>query len=191
MAKGGIQFALVKSSERDILERIQEANADESSIWKIPNIWIPIFTIALTLLIQAGFGHDREDWKSYVNVVLNGALPLIAINQISGIGLHVFKFEKGKEKQYGIHSISFLRTKLLFGTLGIFAVGVIGYAYQAMNFQRFSIIEIAIQILLSTALLILSSIVSKNIFLLQEEFIDNTFEKDIVNEAERKHGRDW
>jgi hypothetical protein len=184
------KFALIKDSESEILKQIHDKNPDESSLWKIPNILVPLATIVLAMLAHLFFSATRFNFMAYVNIVLNGSLPLVAINQISAIGLHVFKFEKGKEIKYGI-KIEYLRTRLFYACLVLLVFGVLFFAFQVINSPLSSFLVAAISFSFSVLFLFVSSRIAKNIFLLQENLIDNTFEKDILNEAEKKHGQDW
>ena len=93
-----MRLALIKSSERELLDKIEFSVEDESSLWKIPNLLIPIGIIAITLLTFLAFHVQRFQPIRYFDLILNGSLPLIAINQISAIGINIFKFNKRKEE---------------------------------------------------------------------------------------------
>lgn len=183
-------IALIKDSEKETLDQIHNSNLSESSLWKVPNVLFPIGAILLALLINLLFSENRFNHMTYFNIILNGSLPLIAINQISAIGLHLFKFEKGKEKKLGLN-LDYLRTRLYYYCLIILIVGVLLFAFEVITNPFQSVLLSVVMICISSAFLYVSSKAAKNIFLLQENLIDNTFDKTIVKEGNETHGKDW
>ncbi|WP_026776285.1 hypothetical protein [Polaribacter sp. Hel_I_88] len=185
-----MRFAIIKDSERELLNEVAEANKDENSLWKIPNLLIPIGAIILAFLCLISFSEKRTEILVYFNLILNGSLPLIAINQISGIGLHVFKFDRNKEKNLNINDTIVLRTKLWYYSLGILILGILLFAVQVINSPFLEFSTIIILLIISALLVYASSNISRKIFLLQEDFLDKTFDS-VIRESSNEHGQSW
>lgn len=184
-----MRYILIKKDEKELLDSIASANIHENSIWKIPNLLIPLFAIFLSIISLFAFSKGLNLLK-VINLIVNGSLPLIAINQISGIGLNVFKYDKSQEKRLNIESIH-LRVKLLYLSLATLVLGVILFSYQVINSPFAKYIQIVISILFSVLLLIWSSYLAKKLFLLQDNFIEKTFETEMRAETQEKHGKNW
>lgn len=185
-----MKFAVIKDSERDLLKEVAEANKDENNLWKIPNLLIPFGAIVLAFLCLIAFSEKRTETLVYFNLVLNGSLPLIAINQISGIGLHVFKFDRNKEKKLNINDTIVLRTKLWYYSLGILILGVLLFAVQVINTPFIEYTAVITLMIISSLLVYASSSISRKIFLLQEDFLDKTFDS-IIRDKSNRHGVNW
>lgn len=183
-------LALIKDSEKEFLEEIEEYNKDHNSLWKIPNLLVPILTIVLAMVCLLAFSDKRWGYLNYFNLIINGSLPLIAINQISAIGIFIFKFDKSQEKKLGTDTFM-LRTKLLSYSLLILVVGILLFAFQVITNPFDNLFLLLIMLLVSSLLVWFSSYVSRRIFLLQEDFIERTFDSDMRNEAKAKHGTNW
>lgn len=184
------KFAIIKNSEKELLNEVAEANKDQNSLWRIPNLFIPIGAIILAFVCLIAFSEKRSEYLVYLNLLVNGSLPLIAINQISGIGLHVFKFDKNKEKLMHLNETWMLRTKLLYLSFVILMVGVIIFAVQVINTPYSDLLSITVLLIISILLILGSSFVSRKIFLLQEDFLEKTYDAAIRNET-NKHGKNW
>ena len=187
-----LKLAIINPNEQDLIDKIQSSNPDENSIWKIPNLLIPIFTIVLALLCNLAFSKNRYCFISYVNLIINGSLPLIAINQISALGILLFDFDRSKEVKYNILNTKNLRVKLFYYSLGILVIGVLAFAHQVINNPFKAYLEPLIVFVISVFLILASSYVSKNIFMLQDSMISKTFDKEIIDEIKDKgHGQKW
>lgn len=183
-------LAIVKNSEKDLLEKIEEYNKDHNSLWKIPNLLVPILTIVLAMVCLLAFSDKRWGYLNYFNLIINGSLPLIAINQISAIGIFIFKFDKSQEKRLGTDTFM-LRTKLLSYSLLILVIGILLFAFQVITNPFDDIILLLFMVISSLFLVWFSSYVSRRIFLLQEDFIERTFDAEMRNVAKSKHGKNW
>ncbi len=172
-------FGIINKKEKQFLEKIASNNTGENSLWKIPNIIIPLAAIIAALIIYVLFSISEFDTLVFINLVMNGCLPLIALNQISFLGTHIFKYDKSKEKDLGIGSIYYLRTKLDYMLRGIFVIGLLMYAYQVVKSPFDSYITISISLILSVLLIVISSKTSKKVFLLQEHFINHTYDAEM------------
>ncbi len=91
------RIKFVNKKDRELINNIKKSNSEDDSIWKIPNLIFPLAAIFLALLANLLFSNFEATFFSYVNIMLNGSLPLIAINQISASGVYVFNFDKNKE----------------------------------------------------------------------------------------------
>lgn len=185
-----MNFAIINSTEKDLIRAIEEKHKDDSLLWKLPNLVFPLTTILLALICFLAFSDNRFKMINYLNLVINGSLPLIAINQISSTGIHIFKFDREKEKLYGQNTFM-LRTKLFWYSMGILILGVILFAFQVITNPFSNWLLLIVMILISSLLIYCSSFVSKRLYLLQDNFIERTFDSDIRDEAKGKHGHNW
>jgi len=186
-----MKLGLIKKSEKELLNKIAEANENENSLWYIPNLLIPIGAIILTIICFFAFSDKRYDYAIYANLILNGSLPLIAINQISGTGVYIFRFDRNKERLANLDNDTIsLRTKLLYSSFGILTVGVILFAFQVINTPYLNPYLVLFLLAISSFLIWISSNVAKKIFLLQEDFIEKTFD-DNMRDKSKELGKDW
>jgi hypothetical protein len=183
-------FVLIKDSEKEFLKAIEDFHKDDNSLWKLPNLFIPIAAILLAILCYLAFSDNRWEFLNYLNLIVNGSLPLIAINQISGLSVHIFKYDKSVEKKFETNTFM-LRTKLFWSSISILIFGVLLFAFQVISNPFNNFILLIIMFLLSACLVWFSSYVSRRLYLLQEDFIERTFDSEIRKEAEEKHGNNW
>jgi len=183
-----VKIAIINSSEKDLLDTIEDGNKEENSLWKVPNLIVPFATIFLAIICFVSFSNNRACIISYFNLIINGSLPLIAINQISTTGTHLFKYNKEQEKRFGNNTFM-LRTKLFWYSLAVLILGVILFAVQVINNPFSSWLALAFLMIVSSALIYASSYISRRLFLLQENFLDNTFDKLMSEETKenKKH----
>lgn len=184
------KIAIINKSEKDFLEEIEEFNKEHNTLWKVPNLLIPMITIFLALLCFLAFSDDRWEGIGYLNLIINGSLPLIAINQISAIGILIFKYDKSQEAKFGMNTF-LLRTKLFWLSIGVLGVGIILFAFQVISNPFNNWLLLVVMLILSTVLVWGSSYVSRRIFLLQNDFIERTFDTELREEAKKKHGLKW
>ncbi len=184
------KIAIINKSEKDFLEEIEEFNKEHNTLWKVPNLLIPMITILLALICFLAFSKNRWEGINYLNLIINGSLPLIAINQISAIGILVFKYDKSQEAKFGMNTF-LLRTKLFWLSLGVLVLGIILFAYQVISSPFNDILLLIVMLIVSSLLVWGSSYVSRRIFLLQDAFIERTFDSDLREEAKLKHGLKW
>lgn len=189
------KLAVISDSERDLLTSIEQENKDDNKLWKVPNLIVPLATILLALICFVSFSEERYRFISYLNIIINGSLPLIAINQISATGIHIFKYDKAQERKFGNNTFM-LRTKLFWYSLGVLVLGVILFAVQVINNPFNSWMELVFLSFLSALLIITSSYITRRLYLLQEEFVGKTFDKDMKDgtkqnktHLQRKYGQ--
>lgn len=178
------KLAVISDSEKELLTSIEQENKDENKLWKVPNLIVPIATILLALICFISFSDDRFKVINYLNLIINGSLPLIAINQISATGIHIFKYDKVQEQRFG-NDTFMLRTKLFWYSLGVLVLGVILFAVQVINNPFSSWLALIILSTLSVILIITSSYTTRRLYLLQEEFLEKTFDKDMKEGAKK------
>ncbi len=183
-------FAIINNSEQELLSVIEEHHRNDNALWKLPNLVIPIATIFLALICLLAFSENRFRPINYLNLIINGSLPLIAINQISSIGVHIFKYDRSAEKKFEKDTFM-LRTKLFWYSISVLVIGVILFAFQVITNPFDNWILLCLMIVLSVKLIWFSSYVSRRVFLLQDTFIEKTFDSMIREEAKDKLGRNW
>lgn len=184
-----LKFAIVNNAERDFLNDIEEHNQDNNSLWKLPNLIIPIATIFLALICLLAFSDKRFTSINYFNLIINGSLPLIAINQISSIGVYVFKYNSEQEKRYG-HNTFMLRTKLFWLSILTLVIGVVLFAFQVITNPFDNWILLLFMLFISACLIWFSTYVSRRVYLLQENFIAATYDR-VILEGVEEHGQKW
>lgn len=118
------RIKLVNKKDKELIDNIKNSNQEDNSIWKIPNLIFPLAAIFLAMLSNFLFGNFKYNSLTYINIILSGSLPLIAINQISASGVYIFKFNKHNEQKYKLNT-SYLRTKLYLSALGVLILSVI------------------------------------------------------------------
>lgn len=188
-----MKFSIVSPSEKELLQQIELSNNADVTLWRISNVIIPIITIFISLVCYYIFKSScTKTYISVLNLLINGSIPMIALNRIGGIGIYLFKYDRGKERLYGISDTYMLRTKLFFGFLIIVICTIILYVYQVL-YNPFSLsFNLFIIIAFSVALVYVSIDISKKIYLLQDKLIDTTFEQIIREDIRRKgHGNNW
>ena len=116
-----MRISIISSEEKALLKQIEDSNDADVKIWKLSNIGIPIATIVLSLVCFSVFKSDEKkaEFIAYLNLLLNGAIPMIALNRIGAMGIYLFKYDKSKETKYGIKSTYHLRTKLFLWFLAV------------------------------------------------------------------------
>jgi hypothetical protein len=185
-------YIIINQSEKDLIDKIKEQNTDESSIWSVPNLLIPIGAIVLAILANLFFSENRGNIHSYLNLIVNGSLPLIALNQISSVGIVIFDYDKSKEKSLGIGNTVKTRRKLFYWSLLFFVISVVFYCYQVISSPFTNTYLIILIFIASIVIVTLSTKVSKYLFYLQETFINKTFDQEFVEDMKnKKFGQNW
>jgi len=121
---------------------------------------------------------------------MNGTIPLIAINQISGIGIYIFKYNKDRERFFNINSEE-LRTKLLYISLAVLVLCIPMFSFQVIKSPLGDFVTLFISLVISCGLLFISTRVTKKIYFLQDSFIERTFSSEIREQVTSKHGKNW
>lgn len=178
-----MNLSIISPAERELLKKIESNNDTDVSLWRISNILIPITTIIISIVCYSLFKPNCSvALITYLNLLLNGAIPMIALNRIGGLGIYLFKYDKSSEKKYGIEDTSYLRTKLFFAFLIVLFGTVILYVYQVLRNPFALDCGIVWVLLFSIISVYLSIDISKSVYLLQEKLIDNTF-ADLIKEG--------
>jgi len=185
-----LNFAIISNTEQELISAIEEHHRNDNALWKLPNLIIPIATIILALICHLAFSENRFSAVNYFNLMINGSLPLIAINQISSTGIHIFKYDKAQEDRFGKNTFM-LRTKLFWYSIAVLVLGVILFAFQVISnpFSHWGLLSL--MLLISSSLIWFSSFVSRRVYLLQDNFIEKTFDNQIREEGKSKHGQNW
>ncbi len=185
-----LNFAIISNTEQELLSAIEDHHKNDNALWKLPNLVIPIATIFLALICLLAFSENRLNPINYLNLIINGSLPLIAINQISSIGVHIFKYDRTTENNFGKDTFM-LRTKLFWYSISVLVIGVILFAFQVISNPFGSWLLLFLMIILSICLIWFSSYISRRVFLLQDTFVEKTFDNIIREEAKNKLGKNW
>lgn len=184
------KFAIISNAEQELISAIEEHHKDDNTLWKLPNLVIPIATIILALICHLGFSESRFTVINYFNLVVNGSLPLIAINHISATGIHIFRYDRSQEAQFGADTFM-LRTKLFWLSLAVLVIGVLLFAFQVITNPFNSWLLLIFMLFFSSSLIWFSSYVARRVYLLQDTFIERTFNNEISDEAKSIHGKNW
>jgi len=180
-----MKFSIISTAEKELLHKIEQSNDSELKLWKVSNIAIPLFTLLLSLASYTFFKSNNRpiEFLSYCNLLLNGAIPMIALNRIGGLGMYLFKYDKSKEKEFGIADTFFLRTKLFFWFLLILILTMCLYLYQVSNNPFKLSYWLIIPLTLSIISVIFSIKVAKHVYLLQETMMENSFYNKLNTES--------
>lgn len=180
-----MRISIISSEERTLLKSIEESNDTDVSLWKVSNIIIPFITVALSLACFTVFKKSDKtvDFIAYINLLLNGSIPMIALNRIGAMGIYLFKYDKSKEKEFGIRDTYFLRTKLFYWFLVIILTTMGLYIYQVSNNPFRLSCWLIIPLALSILSVLFSIEVAKQVYLLQEKMIENNYYKSVNSEA--------
>jgi hypothetical protein len=188
-----MNFSIISPAESELLQEIEQSNDTDVVLWRISNVIIPILTIAISLVCFSLFKNkDSISIIAFLNLLVNGSIPMIALNRIGGMGIYLFKYDRGKERQFGIADTYILRTKLFFWFLFLVIGTIILYVYQVLQNPFDLSCSIFISIAFSIASVYFSIDVSKKVYLLQDRLIERTFDQDIREEMKAKgHGKNW
>lgn len=186
-------FGIISPKEKHLLKTIEDSNDSDVSLWKVSNILLPICTIVFSIICTVIFKkQDKILLITYLNLLLTGAIPMIALNRISSMGIYLFKYDRSKEKAYGITDTFMLRTKLFLMIFFLVLATMILYIYQVLNYPFKLEWKILTMLILSIIFIILSISISKSIYLLQDKLIDKTFDQEIREDmADNGHGNNW
>lgn len=182
-----MRISIISSEEKALLRSIEEKNDSDVSLWKLSNIIIPLITVGLSLACFTVFKNKNKpvEFITYLNLLLNGSIPMIALNRIGAMGIYLFKYDKSKEKEYGIKDTYFLRTKLFYWFLLVVVGTMALYIYQVSNNPFELSWALIIPLFLSVISVIFSITVAKQVYLLQEKMMENTFYQ-VVNEGAKQ-----
>jgi hypothetical protein len=188
-----MNFSIISPAEKLLLQQIESNNNSDVTLWRISNVIIPILTIAISLVCFFLFKNQESvTFIAFINLLINGSIPMIALNRIGGMGIYLFKYDRGREKQFGISDTYLLRTKLFFWFLFLVIATIILYVYQVLHNPFAFSYSVFLLIGFSIGSVYLSIDVSKKVYLLQDKLIERTFDQDIREDMQSKgHGSNW
>lgn len=187
-----MKWSIISPEEKALLNKIEDSNDTDVSIWKISNIIIPITTIIVSFGCSLLFKKGSFALLTFLNLMLTGAIPMIALNRISSMGIYLFKYDRSKERTYGIADTFLLRTKIAVGLVFLLICTMILYVHQVLNYPFDLEWIIALVLPASIIAVYYSLYFSKKIYLLQDKLIDKTFDQEVVDEVKSKgHGANW
>lgn len=166
---------------------------EEMLSWRLPNLYYPMFAIAASLISFLIFKNPEQvTAMAFINLVLNGSIPMVALNRLSSLGINLFKFDKTKEKEKRKRDTYNLRIKIHYYSQGLVFSIALFYIFQVIHTPFTLSWWLLLQLLLSFLCIEQSLKVSKYAFLLQEKLVDITFDKEIRDEIEEKgHSKNW
>lgn len=181
---------ILSKKEREFLKRIEKENLDEMLGWKLPNVFFPLTVIVISTICFLLFKeNDKITFFSFFNLLVNGSLPLLALNRLSNLGINIFKFDKTKEKHIFNEDTYKLRVAIhYYSSFLIFAIAIF-YIYQVINTPFNIWWNIFIQIFIAIIFIIQSFKISKYGYILQEKMLERTVGDDIKENVQenKKH----
>lgn len=177
-------YFVLNKSDNGLFKKLEVANREEMLSWKLPNLYYPLFAIIASMISFLIFKKSEDvSFVAFVNLVLNGSIPMIALNRLSSLGINLFRFDKGKEKAKSLDTYN-LRNKIHYYSQGLVFTIALFYIFQVIHTPFDLTWWILVQIILSVFCIFQSLKVSKYAFLLQEKLIDTTFDKEIRDEID-------
>ena len=180
---------------RDVifLRRLERANKDEMLSWQLPNLYYPICAIILSLLSFLIFkDSSKRTTIAFVNLLINGSVPMMALNRLSTLGVNIFKFDREKEKKKSKYDTYNLRLRIHYYSYALILAIAVLYIFQVTNNPFDWSWWFCLQIPLSIFCVYEALEISKYAYLLQERLIDSTFDQEIIIDMEEKgHGANW
>jgi hypothetical protein len=183
---------LLKQKDKSFLEKSENVNQEDMLSWKLPNLIYPVVVILFSLISFLLF-KDKENktFVAFINLLLNGSLPMMALNRLSSLGVNLFKFDLGKEKKNFKNTYNLRLTIHYYSMALVFGIALF-YVFQVINIPFDLSWTILLQIVIAIFCIHQSLAVSKYAFLLQEKLMDMTFDNEIRNEIEEKgHSKTW
>lgn len=187
----------INKKYRTLLKDSEKLNEDEMLSWKLPNLAYPMCAVLFSYVCYFSFKpNDSITGIGFLNLLLNGSLPMLALNRLGSLGVNLFKFDKIKEKELSNLNTYNLRLILYYYSFGlVFSIAIL-YIYQVINTPFDYWINILVQIFLIYFLIKEAIIVSKYGYLLQEKLIERTVGDVIKDNAldgkkhlEKKYGK--
>lgn len=181
---------IFKRKERELLKKILQESDDEIELWQLPNVIIPIAVVVISIICYIVFKPaENVTFIAILNLLVNGSLPMFALNRVTPISLNLFKYNKVEESKKKTNTYN-IRVKIDTFSKLLIAVILIYYVYQVINIpfnNTWAIIIIHTPF--TTFLLWISISLSKYSFLLQEHLVNRTIADDVsdgTNEG-KKH----
>lgn len=175
---------LISKKNQELLKKAEETNSEEMLTWKLPNLVYPIGVILISMLCFLLFKKSEQvTLYAFLNLMLNGSLPMVALNRLSSLGVNIFKFDKEGENRKSQTNTYSLRVILHYYSLGLVLSIIIFYVFQVINTPFNIWWSILIQIILAIICVYQSLKVSKYGYLLQEKLMERTLGDDIKENA--------
>ncbi|MGQ2982973.1 hypothetical protein [Flavobacterium sp.] len=170
---------------KSLLKESESSNLDEMLSWKLPNLAFPLGAVFFSWVSFFLFkNNDQITLVGFLNILLNGSLPMLALNRLGSLGVNLFKFDKEKEKQNSDKNTFNLRLKLFYYTFALVFGIAIFYIYQVINNPFIlNYWTMGFQLVLLVLLIRESMLVSKYGYLLQEKLLEKTIGDDIKENA--------
>lgn len=170
---------LFAKSQIKLFNKCRDDNNEQYFRWRLMNFYVPIIIILVPLSL---YFFIPEDGRFFQNLILNGSFSLLGINALFGTSIFLINSYslKGIKLEKDILNIRF-RLVLYLGILLI--LGSILYVLQ-ISFKLNSEGQIFTVLFGLLFVLYLSfDIASKN-FLIQDEIVGQSFDKDIEENVE-------
>lgn len=174
----------IDKKHKALLKDSESANSDEMMSWKLPNLAYPIGAVFFSWICYFVFKNETQiSFLGFLNILLNGSLPMLALNRLGSLGVNLFKFDKIKEKESNKLNSYNLRLLLYYYSFFlVFSIAIL-YIYQVINTPFDYKFNMCIQFILIVFLVRESIIVSKYGYLLQEKLLERTIGDDIKENA--------
>jgi len=185
-----IRKIIFKKTEIDILEKIEKHVSEDLDLWKLPNLIHPLILVGISMVCFYLFKDPQKvTLINFANLLVNGSLPMFAFNRMSSLSTNLFKTNKSEEEKVKTKTYS-IRVKINdWSKILIFLIGMF-YIYQVIKTPFACLCSIMfIQIPFTVLMIYCSVVLSRDSFLLQEQFISSTF-ADLINDAakeDKKH----
>lgn len=175
-------FLLLNNDQKDKILKLGEDNKVEYKTWFIFSIVLPLAPFIISILISFLLVGNFK-WGLIIN---NGSLPIISYGFItSGI---VYLMERINNKEL-IHYQ--LRERIMsFSVLFLFLNSAI-FIFETTNKELLTTIQHQIILVFSLLVFYYSLQTSKVMFLLQKKVLDKTYDTQMRDEANAKHGLNW
>ncbi|WP_139180204.1 hypothetical protein [Pedobacter rhizosphaerae] len=172
------------------MEKIEKHIADDLDLWKLPNLIHPLMLVGISMIGFCLFKDPKQvTLINVINLLVNGSLPMFAFNRMSSLSTNLFKTNKSEEEKAKTRTYS-IRVKINdWSKLLIFLIGIF-YVFQVTKTPFNCLPSILFVQIPLTALMVWCSVtLSRDSFLLQEQFITSTF-ADLINDGakeDKKH----
>lgn len=167
--------------EKELLDKIERQNSEELLSWKLPNLAFPITVVVISIGCYFAFKEETSTVGA-INLILNGSLPMFALNRMSSVGINLFKFDKSREVSASTNTYN-LRVKIneisrlmIFGLMAFYIYQVINTPFKLSCWMLF-------QVGLAILTIHFTLILSRFSFLLQERLVERTLGDDIRDET--------
>lgn len=166
----------LSKQEINVISLSEKHNHDEMLAWKLPNVFFPLMVILFSLLAYwLLIPKEKFQWITFFNLLVNGSILMAAFNRMSSMIAYFSKIEFTDSNRLGINLKNF---KMKIFGYSIFLVLFIAfmYSYQVIYKPFYDERLIFFQFIISVLLFWFSLDATKIAYLLQEAFLNNTYE---------------